>query len=64
MFVKIMPIFVKEYRHFIRNFQNILSGLKGFFEEVKKFTDARRAMKSIEFMYPDQLMDYMTYRNV
>jgi hypothetical protein len=31
--------------------------MQGFFEEVKKFTDTRRAMKSIEFLYDDGLMD-------
>ena len=37
--------------------------MQGFFEEVKKFTDTRRAMKSIEFMYEDGLMDKTTYNH-
>lgn len=37
--------------------------MQGFFEEVKKFTDTRRAMKSIEFLYDDGMMDYMTYNH-
>ena len=35
--------------------------MQGFFEEVKKFTDTRRAMKSIEFEYDDAMIDFMTY---
>ena len=37
--------------------------MQGFFEEVKKFTDTRRAMKSIEFLYDEGMMDYMTYNH-
>ena len=37
--------------------------MQGFFEEVKKFTDTRRAMKSIEFMYEDGMMDKTTYNH-
>ena len=31
--------------------------MQGFFEEVKKFTDTRRTMKSIEFMYQGDFID-------
>ena len=34
--------------------------MQGFFEEVKKFTDTRRAMKSIEFQYDDNMMDLVS----
>merc|ERR1719454_1977090 len=37
--------------------------MQGFFEEVKKFTDTRRAMKSIEFIYEDGMMDRTTYNH-
>jgi uncharacterized protein YegL len=35
--------------------------MQGFFEEVKKFTDTRRAMKSIEFEYDNSMIEFMTY---
>jgi len=31
--------------------------MQGFFDEVMKFTDARRTMKSVQFMYSDEFLD-------
>merc|ERR1712048_1325658 len=34
--------------------------MQGFFEEVKKFTDTRRTMKSTQFLYQDDFIDSET----